>query len=202
MPAAARTPEPAPASAPAPAPVPAPATAPAAAPARTRSVRAVRARGRTALAAAGLLLLVGAPTAYAALDGGAGPAAPGATPGPTAWGSAAPAGARLHAETRLLFGTERADGGPAVTDRQFTEFVDREVTPLFPAGLTVQEGRGQWRDASGRIQRERSYELVLLYPAAEAAAAHPRVERVRESYRRAFGQESVARVDDRVRVDF
>ncbi|KUH36040.1 DUF3574 domain-containing protein [Streptomyces changanensis] len=166
--------------------------------ARTRVARGAGGRGRTALAAAALLLAVGAPTAYVALDDGAGPAVPAAgVPGSTV-----PAGARAHAETRLLFGTERPDGGPAVTDRQFTEFVDRVVTPLFPAGLTVQEGRGQWRDGSGRIQRERSYELVLLYPAADAAAAHPRVERVRDSYRRAFGQESVARVDDRVRVDF
>ncbi|MFF8386792.1 DUF3574 domain-containing protein [Streptomyces kanasensis] len=167
-------------------------------PARAPVARGARARGRTALAAAALLLAAGAPTAYAALDDGASPAAPApGTPGATV-----PAGARAHAETRLLFGTERSDGGRAVTDRQFTEFVDRVVTPLFPAGLTVQEGRGQWRDDSGRIRRERSYELVLLYPAADAAVAHPRVERVRESYRRAFGQESVARVDDRVRVDF
>ncbi|MFI9829948.1 DUF3574 domain-containing protein [Streptomyces sp. NPDC051913] len=29
-------------------------------------------------------------------------------------------------------------------------FVDKEVTPDFPDGLTVQNGRGQWRDASGK----------------------------------------------------
>ena len=42
--------------------------------------------------------------------------------------------------------------------------VDKEVTPDFPDGLTVQNGRGQWRDAHGRIEKERSYELILLYP--------------------------------------
>ncbi|WP_175409460.1 DUF3574 domain-containing protein [Streptomyces sp. TRM64462] len=153
-------------------------------PARTRAARL------TALTAAALIA-VGAPTAYATLGDEAPPAA----------GAAAP-GAEPFVETRLLFGTERPDGGPDVTDRQFTQFIDREVTPRFPAGLTVQEGRGQWRDASGTIERERSYELILLYPAADARPSGPRIEAIREAYKRQFGQESVARVDDRVRVDF
>lgn len=66
----------------------------------------------------------------------------------------------------------------------------------------MQEGRGQWRDASGRIERERSYELILLYPAAEAKARDPRIERIRDAYERAFGQESVARLDERTTADF
>ncbi len=122
-----------------------------------------------------------------------------AAPPPAA---AAPAGAEPFAETRLLFGTERPDGGPAVTDREFTAFVDREVTPRFPDGLTVQEGRGQWRGADGAVVRERSYELVLLYPSAQARESSPKIERIGEAYRLQFGQESVARVDDRVRVGF
>jgi hypothetical protein len=148
-------------------------------------------RTRLALTTATVLLAAGAPAAYAALDdrpGGAGAA-------PTARGAA-------YVETRLLFGTERPDGGPAVTDRQFMAFVDREVTPAFPEGLTVREGRGQWRDARGRIARERSYELVLLYPAGEAHVRDPGVERIRDAYERAFGQESVARLDERTSVDF
>ncbi|WP_240434588.1 DUF3574 domain-containing protein [Streptomyces sp. YIM 130001] len=113
-----------------------------------------------------------------------------------------PAARAAYLETRLLFGTERPDGGPAVTERQFTRFIDREVTPYFPDGLTVQEGRGQWRDANGRIERERSYELTLLYPIAEAPARDARIEQVRERYMRQFGQESVGRVDERVVADF
>ncbi|MFJ8693495.1 DUF3574 domain-containing protein, partial [Streptomyces roseolilacinus] len=147
-----------------------------------------RPRARTAVFAAACLLAAGAPTAYAAF---------GDDPAPAAATAAVP-GARSHVETRLLFGTERPDGGPDVTDAQFTAFVDREVTPRFPAGLTVREGRGQWRDASGRIVRERSYELVLLYPAADAAASGREAERIRAAYVRAFGQESVGRVDERV----
>ncbi|GAA4926082.1 DUF3574 domain-containing protein [Streptomyces coeruleoprunus] len=149
-------------------------------------------RVRLAATAAVALLTLAAPAAYAALDDTA--TAPSTTTGA--------ADAQPFMETRLLFGTARPDGGPDVTDRQFMAFVDREVTPRFPAGLTIQQGRGQWRDAAGKIERERSYELILLYPAADAGPSGPKIERIREAYRRAFGQESVGRVDDRVRADF
>ena len=144
-------------------------------------------RNQAALATAGLLLAAAAPTAYANLDTEAAPAPTRGTP---------------YIETQLFFGTERPDGGPAVTDRQFMGFVDKEVTPDFPDGLTVQNGRGQWRDANGKIEKERSYELILLYPVPAAGANGRKIEEVRRAYEKAFGQEAVARVDDRTRVDF
>jgi len=144
-------------------------------------------RNRAALATAGLLLAAAAPTAYAGLDTEAAPAPTRGTP---------------YIETQLFFGTERPDGGPAVTDRQFMAFVDKEVTPDFPNGLTVQNGRGQWRDANGKIEKERSYELILLYPVAAAGASDRKIEEVRRAYEKAFGQEAVARVDGRTWVDF
>ncbi|MFI0777826.1 DUF3574 domain-containing protein [Streptomyces sp. NPDC021212] len=114
----------------------------------------------------------------------------------------APAHGAPYVETRLLFGTERPDGGPPVTEKQFLAFVDRQITPRFPAGLTIQDGRGQWRDRNGTIERERSYEVTLLYPAPEAESRNPRIERIRTAYERRFAQESVARADTPTRVDF
>ncbi|MBT2423529.1 DUF3574 domain-containing protein [Streptomyces sp. ISL-22] len=150
-------------------------------------------RNRAVFTTVGLLLAATAPTAYATLDG-----APASTPA----ASFVPSRGKPYVETRLFFGTARPDGGPAVTDRQFMAFVDKEVTPDFPDGLTVQSGRGQWRDASGTIEKERSYELVLLYPVGEAGASDRKVEEIRRAYEKAFGQEAVGRVDDRVEVDF
>jgi hypothetical protein len=147
-------------------------------------------RTRAVLATVGLLLAVAAPTAYATLDDTDTPAA------------AEPKRGEPYIETQLFFGTARPDGGPAVTDRQFMAFVDKEVTPDFPAGLTVQSGRGQWRDASGTIEKERSYELILLYPRAEAQDSDRKIEEIRRAYEKTFGQESVGRVDDEARVDF
>ncbi|MFJ8076029.1 DUF3574 domain-containing protein [Streptomyces sp. NPDC096176] len=152
---------------------------------------------RTVLAVAGAaiaVLGVAAPAAQASLEGDR-PAAPRATASTTARGTA-------YVETRLFFGTERPDGGPDVTDAQFMAFVDRSVTPGFPDGLTIQEGRGQWHDSNGVIERERSYELILLYPAAEAGARDARIERIREAYVRAYAQDSVARLDEPTLADF
>jgi hypothetical protein len=152
-----------------------------------------RLKQRTLLAVAGAtvsVLAVAAPAATAALDGEQSRAS-----------SVAARGA-AYIETRLLFGTERPEGGPDVTDPQFMAFIDQSVTPSFPSGLTIQEGRGQWRDADGVIARERSYELILLYPAGEARARDPQIERIREAYIKEYEQESVARLDEPTRVDF
>ncbi|MEV0371049.1 DUF3574 domain-containing protein [Streptomyces sp. NPDC050636] len=107
-----------------------------------------------------------------------------------------------YIETSLFFGTARPDGGPPVTDKQFHAFVDEVVTPRFPDGLTIQEGQGQYRDAHGVIEHERSYELTLFYPTSKARPNDPAIEYIRSAYNKRFGQESVARVDDRARVDF
>ncbi|WP_330267962.1 DUF3574 domain-containing protein [Streptomyces griseorubiginosus] len=168
-------------------------------------------RTRVALTVAGLLLAA-APTAYAGLAE-ADSAVPERkaperkapernAPERNAPERNAPERGAPCIETQLFFGTERPDGGPAVTDAQFMAFVDSEVTPEFPDGLTVQSGRGQWRDVSGAIEKERSYELILLYPVARAAVSDRRIEGIRQAYEKEFGQEAVARVDERARVDF
>ncbi|MFJ3925618.1 DUF3574 domain-containing protein [Streptomyces sp. NPDC090022] len=106
-----------------------------------------------------------------------------------------------YKETRLYFGTQKAHGGE-VGERDFLRFLDREVTPAFPEGLTLQEGRGQWREADGDIVREQSYELVLLYPEKDAEERGVRIERIRRAYMDTFDQDSVGRSDDEVTVDF
>ncbi|WSS46609.1 DUF3574 domain-containing protein [Streptomyces sp. NBC_01187] len=129
---------------------------------------------------------------YAALDEERAPSA----------SSAVPARGKAYVETRLFFGTANPDGGPAVTDKQFRAFIDKHVTPRFPAGLTVQVGRGQWRDKRGVIERERSYELTVVYPASESSGHDPDIQRVRALYQRLFNQESVLRTDEPTKVDF
>ncbi|MEU4201058.1 DUF3574 domain-containing protein [Streptomyces sp. NPDC039022] len=145
-----------------------------------------------ALVLSAALLGAGAPTAYAALAEEDRPAA----------ASRKASEGRPYIETSLLFGTARPDGGPPVTDKEFHAFVDQFVTPRFPDGLTVQDGYGQYRDAHGTIERERSYELILLYPTSQSGPGNPKIEQIRTAYMKRFGQESVARIDDRTRVGF
>ncbi|GAB3965339.1 DUF3574 domain-containing protein [Streptomyces sparsus] len=105
-------------------------------------------------------------------------------------------------ETRLFFGTGRHGGEPPITDEEFRAFLNKEITPRFPDGLTLLEGYGQWRDRTGSINGERSYELVLLYPLDEAQQRDGDIEAIRDAYTSRYELESVGRVDASVRVDF
>ncbi len=98
--------------------------------------------------------------------------------------------------TELFFGTGKADG-TAVTDEQWRTFLDEEVTPRFPDGLTVLAGIGQFRTSQGATIQERSFVLILLYPTAARKDADTKIEEIRDAYKTQFEQESVLRVDDR-----
>ncbi|MBD3577213.1 MULTISPECIES: DUF3574 domain-containing protein [Streptomyces] len=107
-----------------------------------------------------------------------------------------------YRETRLYFGTDRPGGLPPVTEQEFTRFLDREITPAFPEGLTVLDGVGRWRAGDGAMIREQSYEVVLLYPETDAGVRSARIERIRSVYEEQFAQDSVGRSDDKVTADF
>ncbi|MFE2169092.1 DUF3574 domain-containing protein [Streptomyces sp. NPDC059447] len=107
-----------------------------------------------------------------------------------------------YQETRLYFGTARPGGQGPVEKREFMRFLDREITPAFPEGLTVHDGYGQWRGGDGKAVRETSYEVVLLYPEKEAKERNTRVERIRKAYEDQFRQDSVGRSDDKVNAEF
>lgn len=88
---------------------------------------------------------------------------------------------------RLFFGLESPDG--PVSDAAWEAFLAREVTPRFPAGLTVVDAGGQWRGADGAVDREASRVVEIVHEdSAEATAA---VAAIVASYRREFQQEAV-----------
>jgi hypothetical protein len=102
-------------------------------------------------------------------------------------GAAAP-----YARLELLFGLGRKDG-TAIGEAEWRAFLDTEVTPRFPDGLTVLNGYGQWRNSAGAIAREKSMMLLIWHrPAADTEA---RIEAIRSAYKARFGQESVLRAD-------
>lgn len=106
----------------------------------------------------------------------------------------------IWARTELFFGTSRPDG-TAVSDDKFKRFLDQQVTPRFPDGLTLLTGSGQFKNSSGVIIQEKSKLLILLYPLADTDASN-RIEAIREIYKQMFQQESVLRVDSRAGVSF
>lgn len=103
------------------------------------------------------------------------------------------------ARLELYFGTTQKDGS-TVSDAAWGSFLDEEVTPRFPDGLTVLRGYGQWRNSSGEIAKEGSIVLVILYfPSDESEA---KIEDIRAAYKDRFNQESVMRVDSANCVSF
>jgi hypothetical protein len=107
--------------------------------------------------------------------------------------------AEVWGRTELYFGTNKPAG--EVTDAEFAQFVDTEVTRLFPDGLTLLSGYGQFKDSKGELIREKSFVLILLYP-VQTRDANTRIEEIRELYKKAHGQESVLRVDSFALVSF
>ena len=81
-----------------------------------------------------------------------------------------------------------------MTEAEFNQFVDGQVTERFPDGLTLLSAYGQLRNSRGDLIRERSFLLVLLYP-RDMRDANKRIQEIRERYKTAFAQESVLRVD-------
>ena len=79
--------------------------------------------------------------------------------------------------------------GPA----EWRSFLDEEVTPRFPDGLSVIDIYGQYRNQQGAIGRERSKLLVIVVFDAPAHAS--RVQAIVDSFRRRHKQESVLRVE-------
>ena len=95
-------------------------------------------------------------------------------------------------EAQLFFGVPDEAG--------FERFLDTDVTPRFPDGLTVLDAAGRWRAPDGRMTRERS-KLVLIVAAAGPDTA-ARLDAVRRAYEAQFRQRSVGLVTQGACGDF
>lgn len=102
-----------------------------------------------------------------------------------------PEGSDRYAEYQLFFGRSTPDGRE-VSDEQWAAFLAEVVTPRFPAGLTVLDGAGQWRDDSGTIERERSKVLWIL--AAPGEETLRLIDEISSEYERRHNQDSVLRI--------
>lgn len=107
---------------------------------------------------------------------------------------------QLMSQTALYFGMSRADG-PNITQAQWQHFVNSEVTPRFRDGLTVFRGHGQWLGENGKVAREHSRALLLIYPHNDKAS-NAKIDKLRQLYMHQFHQESVMRVDSTPCVSF
>jgi hypothetical protein len=89
----------------------------------------------------------------------------------------------------LFFGRNIGDS-LGVSEADWNRFLDEEVTPRFPDGLTVMSANGQWRDTErGNVVQEPSKVLVLVL--GDEAKDKPRVAEIAAAYKQRFKQQSV-----------
>lgn len=112
---------------------------------------------------------------------------------------ACPAGQEPMRTAQLFFG-QNIGGKPGVSQAEFQKFVDEELTPRFPGGLTVLDGGGQWKGDENRLIREASKVVVLVLP--DGLQASLKVNEVRRAYKARFKQDSVLLVTQAACVDF
>jgi hypothetical protein len=89
----------------------------------------------------------------------------------------------------LLFGRKIGDR-LGVSATQWGRFVDREISPRFPDGLTVFDARGQWRDTERKtLVHEPSKVVEIVLPGKPDDG--DRLEAIAQAYKSAFRQQSV-----------
>jgi hypothetical protein len=84
----------------------------------------------------------------------------------------------------------------AVSEAEWASYLEKDVTPLFPDGLTAIDASGQWREPSGTISREKSKLLVLIV--FDAPAHLPKVKKIVDTYLTRFHQQAVLRTEHAV----
>lgn len=101
--------------------------------------------------------------------------------------------------SEVYFGQTKP-GGAHITPTEWQTFLDEVVTPQFPAGLTIIDANGQWRNATGHIDRESSKVLVLVHPPSREF--EKKLDALRAEYCRRFEQEAVLKVTSNAHVAF
>jgi hypothetical protein len=89
----------------------------------------------------------------------------------------------------LLFG-RNIGHRVGVSEAAWARFVDREIVPRFPDGLTVFNASGRWRDRKrDRVVSEPSKIVQIVLPGTPEDVA--RLNEIAEAYKRRFKQQSV-----------
>lgn len=140
--------------------------------------------------------------AAALVTAGCATSVPRAPAAATLTGDAAhPDATRGWVRTELYFGLGLADGHEGIDDAAWRAFLDKEVTPRFPSGLTVVDAYGQWQGVKqSRPERLRSKILILLY--ADTPAQRAAIDAIRGAWKAKTGDQSVLRVTQPADVSF
>ena len=109
---------------------------------------------------------------------------------------------RTWRRSELYFGVgDRSDPTTRIGEARWQRFLDREVTPRFPDGLTVFDAYGQWlfrgREAPERLD---SKVLVILHP--DSAEDRAKIDAIRAAWKTETGHQSVLWASHAAEVSF
>lgn len=116
--------------------------------------------------------------------------------------AAHPAQTQGWVDTKLYFGLGPADQPErGISETQWRAFLDKEVTPRFPDGLSVIDVYGQWQGKQETTpERLHSKLLVIYYP--DTPDNRGKIEAIRAAWKQRTGDQSVLRVTQPADVSF
>jgi hypothetical protein len=105
-------------------------------------------------------------------------------------------------DTKLYFGLGPMDEpGKGISESAWRAFLDKEVTPRFPDGLSVIDVYGQWQGKEEKApERIRTKLLIIDYP--DVQENRDKIEAIRAAWKRLTGDQSVMRVTEPADVSF
>jgi hypothetical protein len=105
-------------------------------------------------------------------------------------------------DTRLYFGLGLADQpGQGISEAEWRAFLDKQVTPRFPDGLSVLDVYGQWQGKQESApERLRSKMLIIYYP--DTRENREKIDAIRAAWKQKTGDQSVLRVSEPADVSF
>lgn len=100
-------------------------------------------------------------------------------------------GSKLMNRVELIFGATWKRG--PITPAMWKRFLEDEVTPRFPDGLSTIDIKGQWRNSKGKIVKLPSRIILIWYAPSPDASA--KIDAIRNAFNKRYDQESVMRID-------
>ena len=105
-------------------------------------------------------------------------------------------------DTKLYFGLGPAEHPEkGISEAEWRDFLDKQVTPRFPSGLSVLEVYGQWKGKDQQVpERLRSKLLVIDYP--DTRENRDKIDAIRAAWKQKTGDQSVLRITVPAEVSF
>jgi hypothetical protein len=106
-----------------------------------------------------------------------------------------------YTQTNLYFGRSIPNDTALVTNAQWQQFVGAYIVPVFSNGFTISENKGFWLDPdTKKMITEPSNMVSVVLKMTPALSA--RVDSIKYWYKTLYRQQSVLRVDSKVRAEF